>query len=161
MCGLLAGGYTVCSVAETNTDRLIDIKHVGVIVPWIWIKGWLRSTIFKVTRSILLEQTNHTWAAWSSIEPCNEWCGGWAIASFEKPEEHIHISTDWQVSWVLIDTSCCLTYPAIVDIRQFWLSRDMFVSDVVSVNSSNNLICWTREGRQSRAAQQQSCNHWQ
>jgi len=46
-------------VRKTNTDGLIYVKHVGIVVPRIWIECDGRAVIGDSARSMLLEEAYH------------------------------------------------------------------------------------------------------
>ena len=76
----------VVTVREPGTNRLVHIQHVGITVPAVGIKGWRAGTVDEMARTIFLEQTNHTTAARTSIEPsCERRCCGVA-SSLKEPE---------------------------------------------------------------------------
>ena len=58
-CSGHCGGHGIRTVAEADSNGLVDIQHVGVGVPAIWIQRWSRSAVHKVAWPVLLEEPDH------------------------------------------------------------------------------------------------------
>ena len=89
-CGGDSRGHAVGTVAEAGADRLVNVEHVGVIIPTVRVQYGSRSRdVVEGAWAILLEEANHAAATRTSIEPEGERSGRRAAAGFEEPKPHI------------------------------------------------------------------------
>jgi hypothetical protein len=61
---------TLVAVAEAGADRLVNVKHVGVIIPTVRIQHGCRSRdVVEGAWAILLEEANHAATTRTTSEP--------------------------------------------------------------------------------------------
>ena len=69
-CGGDSRGRTVGAVTEAGADRLVNVEHVGEIIPTVRVQHGSRSRgVVKGAWAILLEDANHAAATRTPIEP--------------------------------------------------------------------------------------------
>ena len=89
-------------VRETYTNRLTEVEHVAVLVPRVRIQLCLQ-LFCDVARAMLLEETDKTVAARTSVEPEGEWLLLGILTGFEEPEEHVGLLVEADVSSIVIN----------------------------------------------------------
>lgn len=81
----------VVSVAKTSPDGLINVEHVGDVVPGVLVQARRAASVDEMAGPVFLEQPDHRRAARSTVQPENQ-RGGCRLASCcEEPVPHLHI----------------------------------------------------------------------
>ena len=69
-CGGDSRGHGVGAVTEAGADRLVNVEHVGEIIPTVRVQHGSRSRdVVEGAWAILLEEANHTAATRTTVEP--------------------------------------------------------------------------------------------
>ena len=69
-CGIDSRGHAVGAEAEAGADRLVNVEHVGEIIPTVRVQYGSRSRgVVERAWAILLEEANHAAATRTPIEP--------------------------------------------------------------------------------------------
>jgi hypothetical protein len=89
---------------ESNTSWALKVKHVGLLVPWLFIHGDHVGVIIVTKRSILLHESKKGWAARASIKPDEYWVSCWVILRLNKDVVKLLGSSicGIQIAWVRI-----------------------------------------------------------
>lgn len=70
---------------------LVNVEHVGMIVPGPRVEDCVFRVTSHVTRSILSEGGRNRWGPWTTLKPERERSIGGIISSFEEPEECVNV----------------------------------------------------------------------
>lgn len=77
------------ALRETDTDRLLNPKHVCEIDPSVWILDRLKSSGFPSEWAVLCQETTEGTAARAAVEPDSNLLCGVGVGRREEPEEEL------------------------------------------------------------------------
>lgn len=147
-------GWSICSIVRIYSQPLqalgTYVEHVGVGIPRVRVERRRARAINEMTRTVLLEETNHGTATGTTIEPRRQRSRRRVVASLEEPEPHVHVRAHRKVTAVLVDARRGLADAGVLDEFQLSASSGVLediVSDAVFMRRLVALVeSWSSEG---------------
>lgn len=143
---------------ELGIFKLEEIT-VCIIIERIRIQGRGRISADEFAGAILLEQANHGRAARSSIKPSRKRSRGRRVPGLEKPEPHVHVLTDGEVTRILIDTLGGLTDARVCHKFHLGARRSMLKNGqvlAITLNERAPVDLWSRRGERDGSEGEES-----
>ena len=77
-------GSQIIAGRIADTSWLLNVEHVGLIVPGVRVLSVVYVAVLEYVRARLLQKAEHGRAAWTAIKPNNCWSGCCFVHCFEE-----------------------------------------------------------------------------